>query len=386
MANDTQNIEKYVISMRRYFHEYPELSFQEEQTIERVKDELEEMGLKPQIIEKGGLYADIKGSMEGKTVALRADMDALPIREENDFSFRSKNDGVMHACGHDAHMAMLLGVAKSLVQKRDQFKGTIRLLFQRAEEQPPGGAIGMINGGALKNVDFVIGQHVMSNSPSGTVAIFPSECMANADEFRIKISSKGGHGAYPHTAVDTLMIASLFVVQAQTIVSRLLDPTEPAVITVGSMESGFRYNVISPHTDLRGTVRTFSETAREKSEKFLKNIIQNLCQTYGAEFEFEFLRGYPALINSPQISTIVESVARRIVGEKNIIHPKPSMGGEDFAYYTQKVPGSFYFLGVTNKSEQNPGQNHSPQFTVDEGALGKGTQLLEEIAIKLLAN
>ncbi|MHB1439486.1 MAG: M20 metallopeptidase family protein [Cuniculiplasma sp.] len=385
MAEDAVNIEKYVISMRRYFHEYPELSFQEEQTIERIKDELEEMGLKPQIIEKGGLYADIKGGVNGKTVALRADMDALPIREETDIPFKSKNDGVMHACGHDSHMAMLLGVAKSLVNKRDQFNGTVRLIFQRAEEQPPGGAVEMIRGGVLKNVDYVVGQHVMSNAPSGIVAILPKECMANADEFKIKINSKGGHGAYPHTGVDTLMIASLFVVQAQTIVSRIMDPSEPAVITVGTMASGFRYNVISPHTELRGTVRTFSEEGRDKSEKYLKEMIQNLCITYGADFEFEFIRGYPALINNPELISVIETVARKIVGEKNIIRPKPSMGGEDFAYYAQQVPGAFYFLGVTNRNEKNPGQNHSPQFTIDESALGKGTLLMEQVALKLLS-
>ena len=384
MADDASNIEKYVISMRRQFHEYPELSFQEEQTEGVIVEELEGMGLRPVLVPKGGLYADIKGGTEGKTVALRADMDALPVREENDIPFKSRNDGVMHACGHDAHMAMLLGVAKSLMQKRDQFNGTVRLLFQRAEEMPPGGAVELIKAGALKNVDCVVGQHVMSDAPAGIVAVFQKECMANADEFRIRIHSKGGHGAYPHTGVDTLMIGSMLVVQAQTIVSRLLDPTEPAVVTFGKMDSGFRYNVIAAHTDLRGTVRTFSEAGRDKCEKSLRDMAANLCKTYGAEFEFEFLRGYPALINNPEIVSAVESVARKVVGEKNIIHPKPQMGGEDFAYYAQQVPSAFYFLGTTDKNETNPGANHSPQFSIDESALSKGTRLMEEIALKLL--
>ena len=385
MADDLSNIDKYVITMRRQFHEFPELRFQEEQTEERIIEELENMGLRPHVVPKGGLYADIKGSYEGKTVALRADMDALPIREENDISFKSRNDGVMHACGHDSHMAMLLGVAKSLMQKRDQFNGTVRLLFQRAEEMPPGGAVELIKAGALKNVDYVVGQHVMSGAPSGTVAIFPKECMANADEFRIRIHSKGGHGAYPHTGVDTLMIGAMLVVQAQTIVSRVLDPTEASVITFGRMDSGFRYNVIAPHTELRGTVRTFTEEDRVKSENFLREMVSNLCKTYGAEFEFEFLRGYPAVINNSEVVSVIESVARKVVGEKNIIHPKPQMGGEDFAYYVQQVPGAFYFLGVTDKNEKNPGANHSPQFTIDESALSKGTRLMEEVALKLLS-
>ena len=384
MASSQSATEKYVIEMRRFFHENPELSFQEEQTLGRIEEELKGMGLRPVSVPAGGLYADIMGSGPGKTVALRADVDALPIREETELSFKSRNDGVMHACGHDSHIAMLLGVARSLSSKRDQFNGKVRLLFQRAEEQPPGGAIAFIKNKVLKDVDFVIGQHVIAKIPSGMVAIFPKECMANADEFRVRIKSKGGHGANPHEGVDTLMIASQFVVQAQTIVSRLFDPAEPSVITFGTMNSGFRYNVLSPNSLLTGTVRTFTEEGRTKAETTLKNMIESLCKVYGAEFEFEYIRGYPALINSEKVSAVIESAARKVVGEKNILHPKPVMGGEDFADYTKEVPGAFYFLGVTPKEEISAGSNHSPQFFIDESALIKGEEIMEKATLELL--
>ncbi len=384
MAVKESEIEKYIIEMRRQFHQYPELSFQEDQTIEQVEEELKSLGLKTVTVNKGGLFADIQGAVPGKVVALRADMDALPIREDTDLPFKSKNDGVMHACGHDSHIAMLLGVAKSLASKRDQFNGTVRLIFQRAEEQPPGGAIEMVRAGVLKGVDYIVGQHVMANAPTGTVAIYPNECMANADEFRVSIKSNGGHGAYPHTGVDTLMIASMFVVQSQTIISRLFDPTEPAVITFGTMKSGFRYNVISPFSELTGTIRTFSEQGRRKAESYLRNMLESICKLYGAEFEFQFIEGYPALINSEKVSAIIENAARKVVGEKNIIHPKPSMGGEDFAYYTKEIPGSFFFLGVTSSEDKNPGANHSPKFFIDEKALIKGKEIMEIATLMLL--
>lgn len=384
MASSQSATEKYVIEMRRFFHENPELSFQEEQTLGRIEEELKGMGLRPVSVPAGGLYADIMGSAPGKTVALRADVDALPIREETELPFKSRNDGIMHACGHDSHIAMLLGVARSLSGKRDQFNGKVRLLFQRAEEQFPGGAIAFIKEKVLKDVDFVIGQHVIAQIPSGLVAIFPKECMANADEFSVRIKSKGGHGANPHEGVDTLMIASLFVVQAQTIVSRLFDPTEPSVITFGTMNSGFRHNVLSPNSVLTGTVRTFTEEGRAKAEATLKNMLESLCKVYGAEFEFEYMRGYPALINSEKVSAVLESAARKVVGEKNILHPKPVMGAEDFAYYTKEVPGAFYFLGVTPKEEMNAGSNHSPQFFIDESALVKGVEIMEKATLELL--
>ncbi len=384
MASKETGIEKYIVEMRRFFHENPELSFQEEQTLGRIEEELKSMGLKPVAVPKGGIYVDIMGTGSGKTVALRADVDALPIREETDVPFKSKNDGVMHACGHDSHIAMLLGVAKSLSSKRDQFNGKVRLLFQRAEEQPPGGAVEFIKAKVLKDVDFVLGQHAIANIPSGCIAIFNGECMANADEFRVKIKSRGGHGANPHEGVDSLMIASLFIVQIQTIVSRLFDPAEPSVITVGTMNSGFRYNVLSPNSSLSGTVRTFTEEGRKKAETMLRNMLESLCKLYGAEFEFEYIKGYPALINNEKVSAVIEMAARTVVGEKNIIHPKPVMGGEDFAYYTKEVPGAFYFLGVTPREEKNAGSNHSPLFFIDEGALIKGAEVMEKAALLLL--
>lgn len=378
--------EKYLIDMRRHFHEHPELSFEEYKTADRIEEELRKMGLEPKRIGKTGIIADIKGSGPGKMVAVRADIDALPVREENTFDFVSKNEGVMHACGHDSHIAMALGVAKLLKKKSGEFKGTVRMLFQHAEESPPGGAVDLIKAGALKGVDYVIGQHAISRFPTGTVAVYRGPMMANADEVKIKIRGKGGHGSAPQEAIDALSIACQYVVQAQTIVSRRISPMKPAVITFGTMHSGYRYNIIAPYADLAATIRTFDAETQETVKTELERMLKGMAESTGCSYDFEYIKGYPALINDGSVSDVFEEVAKEVLGPESVLHPEPDMGGEDFAYYVKEVPGAYYFLGVGNEKKGITSPQHSPTYTVDEDALKYGTEILMKSALRLLSS
>ncbi|MEM0156998.1 MAG: amidohydrolase [Thermoplasmataceae archaeon] len=383
VAISDQELNDYIIARRRHFHENPELSFQESATIAYLKKEIEDLGLTVTEIPKGGIFADLTCDRPGNSVAVRADIDALPVPEENNLSYVSKNRGVMHACGHDAHMAMLLGVMRMAVARRNQISGRIRFMFQRAEERPPGGAVSLISGGALSGMDFVIGQHVMSTIPAGKVAVFPREAMANADEFTIKIHGKGGHGSAPHEAVDALTISALYIAEAQTIISRLIDPQEPGVVTFGTINSGYRYNIIAAHSEMTGTVRTFSEAVRKTIRENLEKLLSRICEAYGATYEYDYEEGYPAVLNSPQVTDIIGKAAEEILGKSALIRPKPSMGGEDFAYYLQKIPGAFYFLGVGNQEKGISSPQHSPTYNVDEDALLNGSRILLRAIEKL---
>jgi amidohydrolase len=383
MAISHKELNDYIISKRRYFHENPELSFQESSTVAYLKKELESMGLNVTEVPKGGIFADLVGGRPGNSVAVRADIDALPVTEENDLPYVSRNRGVMHACGHDAHMAMLLGVIRMAVASKNELSGKIRFMFQRAEERPPGGAVSLISGGVLNGMDFVIGQHVMSTIPAGKVALFPREAMANADEFTIRIHGKGGHGSAPHETVDALMISALYIAEAQTIVSRMIDPQEAGVVTFGTINSGYRYNIIAAHSEMTGTVRTFSEGVRKTIRESLEKLLSRICEAYGATYEFHYEEGYPAVINSPQVTDIIGKAAEEILGKSALLYPKPSMGGEDFAYYLQKIPGAFYFLGVGNQEKGITSPQHSPTYNVDEDALLNGSSLLLRAVEKL---
>ena len=376
-------VDEYIIKTREYFHEYPELSFKEYKTADKIEEELKAMGLAPKRITETGIIADIKGK-GNKTVAIRADIDALPVTEENKVQYVSRNDGVMHACRHDTHMAMLLGAAKMLIADKEKLNGNIRLIFQPAEELPPGGAVDMIKHGALDNVDYIIGQHIMGFLPTGHVAIYYKEMMANADEFDITVHGKGGHGSAPQDAIDAIYITAHLVEMLNTIVSREIDSRDPAVITVGTINAGYRYNIIAAHSKLTGTVRTFSLEVQEKIIKRIKDVLEGLKSTYGIEYEYEYKKGYPVLINNEKISRDIEEVAEKILGKENIDHPKPDMGGEDFAYYLQKIPGAYYFFGAKNVKKGINSPNHSPTFDVDEDLLYTGARILKEAAMSIL--
>jgi amidohydrolase len=376
---------EYIIKMREYFHKHPELSFKEYNTADKIEEELKSMGLKPVRLTETGIIADIKGN-GNKTVAIRADIDALPVLEENNVKYKSQNNGVMHACGHDTHMAMLLGVAKMFTDEKSKLKGNIRLIFQPAEELPPGGAVQMIDKGALEGVDFIIGQHIWGLFPAGHVAIYYHEMMANADEFDIKIHGVGGHGSAPQDSIDAVYISSHLIEMINTIVSREIDPMEPAVVTTGTINAGYRYNIIAAHAELTGTVRTFSLETQEKIIKRLKAILEGLKTAYGIKYEFAYKKGYPVLINNENVAKVIESAAIEVVGKNNVIHPKPNMGGEDFAYYLQKIPGAYYFFGGANQELNIYSPNHSPTFDVDESKLYQGALVLKKAAEKLLEN
>ena len=379
-----KELENYMVLTRRYFHEYPELSTKETGTAKKIEEELRSMGLEPVRVGKTNLYADIKGMYPGKMVAIRADIDALPVTEENTVEYVSKNKGVMHACGHDSHITMVLGVGKLLTKHRD-FKGTVRLIFQSSEELPPGGAKELIKGGALKDVDFVIGQHVESRVPMGYAAVFYHEAMANADEFRIKIHGVGGHGSAPQEAVDAIIAATQFVNLAQTIISRKVDPYLPAVVTVGTINAGYRYNIIAAHAEMTGTVRTFHKKVQEQIKKELEVILKGVCEATHTKYEFQYIEGYPALINHEDVSKVIEGVAQYVLGKDRVLHPNPSMGGEDFAYYLQEKPGAFYFLGVGNEKKGITSPQHSPTYNIDEDAMKYGTEILYRTALELLS-
>ncbi len=380
----SEKIENYLIKTRRTFHQYPELSFEEFETSKRIEGELKKMGITPIRIAKTGLIADIKGKSGGKTVAIRADIDALPVTEENTFDYKSKRAGVMHACGHDSHITMALGAAKLLSADRE-FKGTVRMLFQPAEESPPGGAKEMIREGAIEGVDYIIGQHVASEVPAGKVGIYYGPMMANADEIKVKLEGVGGHGAAPHETTDALLLACEFVVQAQTIVSRRVPPFNPAVVTFGTLHSGYRYNIIAKYAELTGTVRTFDKETQDLVRKELKKILDGLSRATRCKYDFSYINGYPATINNEGVSKVVEEVASEVLGREGILHPNPSMGGEDFAYYLQKIPGAYYFLGIGNKERGIVSPEHSSTHKIDESVLKYGTEILLRSAKKLLS-
>lgn len=383
---DSEIVSDYVVGMRRHFHMFPELSFREFKTSEKVKDELNSMGIKCRKIGETGLACDIEGHDSGKMVALRADMDALPVLEEVKVPYASEVKGIMHACGHDSHTAMLLGAAKLLTMNRKKFRGTVRLFFQAAEESYPGGAIDFVKAGELRGVSAIVGQHVTSLLPAGTIASYPGRAMASSDEFRIRIIGKGGHGSDPQNSVDSLVIGSYFVSEAQTIVSRMIPSFNPAVVTFGTFNSGYRFNIIAQYAELTGTVRTFDDQVGEKVKVSLEKLLSGICSAYGATYEFDYKKTYPVVVNNGEINLKVEEVAASIVGEENVVHPDPIMGSEDFAYYLKEVPGAFYFLGVGNAEKGISAPNHSPKFNIDEESMKYGVEILYRSAMKLLSD
>ncbi|MFC5650343.1 M20 family metallopeptidase [Paenibacillus solisilvae] len=359
-----------LVRFRRDLHMYPELSFQEVHTPRKIADYLQGLGLEVRTKVGGrGVVARLEGGKPGRTVALRADFDALPIQEETNVDYKSRIPGVMHACGHDLHTAALLGVAKVLSEVKDELPGTVVFIHQFAEELPPGGAISMIEDGCLKGVDVIYGAHVWSTEPVGTVGVGEGYMMAAMDAFEVEIQGKGGHGATPHLTVDSLVAGSQLVVSLQQIVSRRVDPLQPAVVTVGSFQAGNAFNVISDSAKLTGTVRTFDESVRCLIEKSIGQLVASTCEGMGATAAYRYDRGYPAVNNDPRETERVERLARAILGEDNVKRMTPIMGGEDFSYYLQRVPGTFFFVGGGKEEIGAVYPHHHPKFDVDEQAI-----------------
>ena len=378
----------YVVGCYHYLHAHPELSFNETETAEFVQKELTSMGI-PFRADIGG--SGILGKIEGinptkKVIALRADMDALPVNEEVDIPWKSTNKNVMHACGHDAHTSCLLGAAKILQQCRMEFEGTILLIFQPGEEKSPGGAHLMLEDGLFKDIEpeIILGQHVSVDFPTGTMCFLPGMIMASADEIHVKIHGNGGHGALPHLLNDTVLAASQTIVSLQQVRSRLCHPLIPMVLTFGKLIANGATNVIPSEVILAGTFRTVDEEWRSKGKIHIRRIINETCAAYGCTAEIEIPDGYPCVVNNEEITADARLFASEWIGEKNIRDLEMRMTSEDFGFFSQKYPCTFFRFGVKGESNIHTGGLHSSTFQIDEKALETGMGGLAWIAWRFL--
>jgi len=376
-----------LVADRRYLHEHPELGFQEHNTAKFVAERLQALGVEDirTGVNQTGVTGLVRGTAAGpnRCVLVRADMDALPILEENDVEYRSQTDGVMHACGHDAHTAILLGLARTLMARRDEFAGTVKLLFQPSEELFPGGAKGMIEEGVLEDphVDAAFALHMAQHQPLGVITISPGPIMAAPDAFRAVIHGKGGHAAAPHQAVDPIVIGAHIVNALQTVVSRTIDPVGSCVVTVANFNAGEAFNVIPDVATIGGTVRTLTPEIRDRAEERVRTIVEGVTASLGGTVEFEYTRGYPATVNDPAAAALVAAAATKVVGADKVVSPPPSMGGEDFAYFLLERPGAMFQVGSKNEERGLVWGHHHPRFDIDEDSLAIG---LETMAVTVL--
>ncbi len=373
-----------LVADRRHLHEHPELGFQEVETAKFVAARLEQLGLEDirTGIAKTGVTALIRGTGRGpnanRVLMLRADMDALPILEENEVEYVSQNAGVMHACGHDAHTAMLLATARLLMDRRDEFAGTVKVLFQPSEEIQPGGAKPMIEAGALEDphVHASFGLHMAQDTPLGQITTRPGASSANSDRFYITVQGKGGHGARPHASVDPIVIGSQIVVALQTLVSRETDPLKSAVVTVGSFNAGSAPNIIPDTAELVGSMRTHDTELRDRLADRMETIVTGVAKALGGSATLNFVRGYPSVVNDEAMFEIVRRSAESVVGPENFLVKEPSMGGEDMSYFLQEVPGCFFHVGSMNEERGLIWGHHHPKFDIDEASLGIGVEVM----------
>ena len=382
---DIRAIHPQIIEWRRIIHQKPELAFKEEITSQFVSQKLQEWGIEHQTgIAKTGVVAIIKGNKKtqlnksnNRVLAIRADMDALPVQELNEVSYKSQHEGIMHACGHDGHTAVALGTAYYLQQHRDSFSGTVKIIFQPAEEGP-GGAKPMIEAGVLKNpdVDAIIGLHLWNNLPVGTLGVRGGALMAAVESFRCTILGKGGHGAMPHQTVDSVVVAAQIVNSLQTIVSRNVSPIDSAVVTVGELHAGTKGNIIADTARMSGTVRYFNPEFKGFIQERLEQIIAGICQINNANYDLEYWGLYPPTINDVGIAELIKSVAEEVVETPLGIVPEcQTMGGEDMSYFLQEVPGCYFFLGSANPEKDLAYPHHHPRFNFDETALAIGVEM-----------
>ncbi|MCA1061955.1 M20 family metallopeptidase [Rossellomorea aquimaris] len=372
-----------MVKIRRYLHQHPELSFQEKNTAAYIADYYEKIGV-PVKEEVGGngIVARIEGALPGKTVALRADFDALPIQDEKEVEYRSTVPGVMHACGHDGHTATLLVLGKTLHEMRDKLAGTIVLIHQHAEEYAPGGAKPMIEAGCLDGVDVVFGTHLWAGEPLGKILYRSGPVMAAADRFEIVIKGSGGHGAQPHKTKDSIVIGAQVVSQLQQIVSRRVNPIDPAVVTVGSFMADNAFNVIADTAKLTGTVRTFNPEVRDFIEEEIEQILKGACLSARCEYEYVYDRGYPAVVNHREETTFLIKSVETVDEVHKVEEIDMQMGGEDFSYYLERVKGTFFFTGAKPDGVDVAYPHHHPRFDINEKALLIAAKSLASAAIK----
>jgi amidohydrolase len=374
---------QYTIDMRREFHMNPEPSMKEVRTSDRVIEELTKLGIECKKIAGTGVIGIIKGSSNGKTIALRADMDALEVQEENDTEYKSKTPGLMHGCGHDGHTAGLLTAAKILTDMKDELKGSIKLIFQPGEEIAQG-AKKMIEEGAMEGVDGIFGLHIWNDVEVGKVSVEAGPRMASAGLFKIDIEGKGGHGSMPHQAVDSVVVGSAMVMNLQSLVSREISPLDPAVISVGIFNSGTRFNVIAGKAYLEGTTRCFSMDVNNSFEEMIKRVAENTAKTYRADVKLDYKQLVIPTINNPEMSAIAEKTVEKIQGKDALITYEKTTGGEDFSFFTEKAPGVFAFVGSKNEKKIEYHPHHHPKFDIDEDALEVASALYAQFAIDFL--
>ncbi|WP_342041555.1 M20 family metallopeptidase [Bacillus sp. OTU2372] len=373
-----------MVSIRRYLHQHPELSFQEYNTARFIQDYYEKLNIEVKgQVGGNGVVAKVYGKKPGKTVALRADFDALPIQDEKDVPYKSLVPGVMHACGHDGHTATLLILAKTLNELRDELEGNYVFIHQHAEEYAPGGAASMIEAGCLEGVDVIFGTHLWASEQTGTIQFRTGPMMAAADRFEIEIQGKGGHGAQPHKTRDAIVTASQLVVNLQQIVSRKVSPVNAAVVTVASFIAENAFNVIADKAKLTGTVRTFNEEVRQFIEEEMERIIHGTCYASDSSYQFDYFRGYPPVVNHEKETGILIRCAQFVPEVKNIVETEQEMGGEDFAYYLEKVPGTFFFTGAKPIREEDGYPHHHPKFDIDEKAMLIAAKTLGSVALNV---
>ncbi|WP_138431805.1 M20 metallopeptidase family protein [Fodinibius saliphilus] len=380
-----------IIAMRRHLHRKPELSYQEHKTTSFIVEELEELGINVDRPLQTGCVGVLEGGIEAdKVVALRADIDALPITEEGKHKepFISENSGVAHCCGHDAHTANMLGTARLLSEIRDQIEGTVLFIFQPGEEKLPGGGRLLCETGYLqkKGVDVIYGLHSYPDLEPGQIALRKGALMARPDEFRVELIGKGGHAASPHEAIDPIVMASQFVNQIQTIVSRNVNPTEPAVVTVGKIDGGSAHNVIPAKVDMLGTVRTFGKEIADMIRDRIEATAKGVAEATGGAYTFDFDYGYPAVINTEWAAENVKDAATELLGNGNVkLLEEPIMAGEDFAFYQQEFPGAFFFLGSGREETGSTYSWHHPQYNIDEDCFITGAALMASLVFKPLS-
>ncbi len=380
--------EKYApdtIAIRRYLHAHPELSYQEHATSAFVQNKLKEMGIDFEVMATTGMRAILQGKNPDKSViALRADMDALPIQEENDTPYKSMHPGVMHACGHDVHTSILLGAARILQEMKNEWEGTIILLFQPGEERNPGGASYMIRDGALENPrpQGIFGLHVHPGLDAGKLSFRKGRVMASADELYMTIRSKGGHAAAPHLTADTILIASQMIVSLQQIISRNNNPTSPSVLSICSIQGGHTTNVIPSEVKLMGTFRAMDEAWRKKAHELIRKQATGIVEAMGAELDLHIDIGYPTVDNDPALTEKAWLLADVYMGKENVLETEMRMGAEDFGYYTQQIPGCFYRLGVRNEGKGIIHNVHTPRFDIDESAIATGMGMMAWLGMK----
>jgi amidohydrolase len=381
LKEEVEELISQLISWRRDFHRHPETAFEEHWTSSVLRKFLEDHDIPVQVMAKTGIRGVLKGKPGGKTLALRADIDALPLKEEGDKEYISENPGAAHACGHDGHMAILMGAIELLCRRKETFKGNVVFLFQPSEERIPGGAKLMIEEGALEGVDAIFGLHLWQLLATGVVGVVKGAMMAQPDKFTIRIRGKGGHGSMPHQTVDPILVASHMVVNIQSIASRNVDPLKPVVVSFGTIEGGTIYNIIPEEVILTGTVRSFDTEVQELSENRLMEITDATCAAFGATADFQYEKGYPPLVNDESMVDFVAQTAGDLFGETKVQEIDPVMGGEDFAYFLQKVQGAFLFFGMGDGMVY---PHHHPAFDIDEKALPQATLLMTALALEYL--